>query len=220
MRFAQEAAVTSDPDYLVWLNDDVQLERDALAKLLATHRLLRSRGKPGSIVVGAMEDPDTGVTTYSGVIRRDRIRRMRFTIEEPAGEPRQCETMHGNLVLVPRSVYQRLGVLDAAFAHSMSDFDYGLRARANGCDIWIAPGHLGRCVFNRANPPGLDASFSFRERVRHLLSPKGLPPREWLRFTRRHGGVLWMGLFVAPYLRFLGRAAIPVRAPSRSKSRH
>ncbi len=37
MRVAQQAAVLSDPDYLLWLNDDVELEPEALATLLATH---------------------------------------------------------------------------------------------------------------------------------------------------------------------------------------
>jgi GT2 family glycosyltransferase len=219
MRLAQQAALPSDPDYLLWLNDDVCLGVDAVASLLATHRSLCSRGTPDAIVVGAMKDPDTGVTTYSGVVRRDRIRRMRFTIVEPTHEPAPCETMNGNLVLVPRSVYRRVGLFDSSFAHAMNDFDYGLRARSNACKVWIAPGHLGTCMFNSTNRPGLDDTFPFRERVRYLLSPKGLPPREWLRFTRRHGGVFWPGLFIAPYVRFLGRAAVSLRPTERADHR-
>jgi GT2 family glycosyltransferase len=215
MRLAQEAAVPADPDYLLWLNDDVCLCPDALSVLLRTHRALEARGTPDVIIVGAMRDPATNVTTYSGVERDAQVRRMRFGIVEPTSEPVPCETMHGNLVLVPRSVYRRVGAFDPAFVHSMNDFDYGLRARAAGCEVWLAPGHLGTCAFNATKRAWLDDSLPFRDRVRYLLSPRGLPPREWLRFTRRHGGALWPALFVAPYVRFLGHAATVGRRSAR-----
>ena len=208
MRLAQQAALPSDPDYLLWVNDDVSLREDALSRLLNAHRSLCSRGSPDSIIVGAMKDPMTGVTTYSGVARHDRIRRMRFTIIEPTRELLPCEAMNGNLVLVPRSVYRQTGLFDPNFTHSLNDFDYGLRARSNGCEVWVAPGHLGACEVNSTNRAWPDERLPFRQRVRYLVSPLGLPPWEWLRFTRRHGGLLWPGLFIAPYLRFLGRTAI------------
>ena len=64
MRLAQQAALPSDPDYLLWLNDDVSLREDALSRLLNAHRVLCSRDSPDSIIVGAMKDPTTGLTTY------------------------------------------------------------------------------------------------------------------------------------------------------------
>jgi GT2 family glycosyltransferase len=211
MRLAQLAAEPSNPDYLLWLNDDVRLDADAVATLVATHSSVSSRGAPDSIIVAAMRDPETGATTYSGVVRRDRVRRMRFTLLEPAHEPVPCETMNGNAVLVPRSVYRRVGLFDSRFTHAMNDYDYGLRAQSLACEVWLAPGHLGTCVFSRPSTHRLDDSVPFRQRLRYLVSPLGLPPKDWLHFTRRHGGLLWPGLFISPYIRFLVRAAVPRR---------
>jgi hypothetical protein len=36
-----------------------------------------------------------------------------------------------------------------------------------------------------------------------MLGRKGLPVRSWLRFTRKHGGVLWPMYFVWPYAKLL-----------------
>jgi GT2 family glycosyltransferase/glycosyltransferase involved in cell wall biosynthesis len=203
MRLAEEQAVQTDPDFLLWLNDDVTLCPGAIGTLLATYRGLVAQGKIGAIVVGAMVDPTTGLTSYSGLMRPYRLRRMRFDKVEPGNSPVEVETVHGNLVLIPRAVYRRVGPLDSGFTHKFCDFDYGLRARSLGCEAWIAPGHLGNCAPNAQEQPWLDRSRSLSARVRLLCSPKGLPPREWWRFVRRHGGVLAPLLFATHYARFL-----------------
>jgi len=203
MRLAEEYALQTDPDFLVWLNDDVTLSPGAIGTLLATYRGLAAQGKIGAIVIGAMVDSDTGLTSYSGQVRPHRLRRMHFDKVEPGSAPVEVKTMHGNLVLIPRAVYRRVGPLDSGFTHKFCDFDYGLRARSLGCEVWLAPGHLGGCAPNAQEQPWLDRSAPLSERVRLLFSPKGLPPREWWRFVRRHGGVLAPLLFATPYAHFL-----------------
>ena len=209
MRVAQEAASGTEPDFLLWLNDDVVLASGALATLLTTHEDLRGRGLGSSIVVGAMCDAETGETTYSGVRRHDPLRRMRFTMLEPQSTPVQAETMHGNLVLVPRTAYQRVGSFDPGFTHAMNDFDYGLRATTAGYSIWVAPGNLGTCSRDHADAAWDDSELSFVQAFRTIISVKNLPPRQWMRFTRRHGGVLWPALWLGPYARL---AATRLRA--------
>jgi glycosyltransferase involved in cell wall biosynthesis len=202
MALAQQTATATDPDFLLWLNDDVRLAPGSLGQLLTTHGDLVEQGHPASIVVGAMADSTTGETTYSGVGRDDRLRRNRFTTIKPSEVPQRCETMHGNLVLVPRAVYQRVGGFDTGFRHAMNDFDYGLRATEQGCQVWLAPGYLGTCSRDHLDQRWTDRSLPMRERARLLTSIKGLPPRDWLRFNRRHGGLLWPALFAGPYVRF------------------
>jgi GT2 family glycosyltransferase len=205
MRLAFTRAVSMRPDYLLWLNNDVVLDPDALKQLLATYTTLCAGRKPLSIVAGSTRDPQTGATTYGGVRRTSRLRRMTFALVTPTDTPQSCETMNGNVVLIPRSVYSVVGNIDASFTHAMGDFDYGLRARSAGCQVFITPGHVGTCSVNPLVGTYLDTTLSRRERLRQVASPKGLPVAEWAVFCRRHGGPLWPTLTLSPYVRLMLR---------------
>jgi GT2 family glycosyltransferase len=199
---ALAASAAHDFDFLLWLNDDVVLDSGALSRLLGTYRsLVKSQKAP--LVVGALRDPHTGTVTYSGVAHDSSLRPMRFSRVVPAGIPVQADTMNGNLVLVPRKVVERVGHLDGAFSHGMADFDYGLRARSAGCEVWVAPRTLGTCARNSSVGEWTDPALSVAMRWRMMRSPKGLPPGSWLRFTRRHAGPMWLLHWLSPYVHFL-----------------
>jgi GT2 family glycosyltransferase len=203
MRLAFDHAAPTRPDFLLWLNDDVVLDSDAIIRLLATHASLCVEQKALSIVVGSTRDLQTGDRTYGGVQRLSRLRRMAFSPVAPTDAPQLCETMNGNIVLLPRSVYSTVGNVDKRFTHAMADFDYGLRARSFGCQVFVAPGYLGTCSLNSQDGTFRDTSLTHRERMRHALTTKGLPPREWVALCRRYGGPLWPALALAPYGRLI-----------------
>jgi GT2 family glycosyltransferase len=204
MRIALAHAYESDPDFYLWLNDDVELDADAIATLLETHaKLMETRASP-CIIVGSTRDPVTGDLTYGGVERPDRYRRLHYEWIAPGDQPRQAETMNGNCVLVPRAVVERIGNLASVYTHGMGDFDYGHRARRAGCEVWLAPGTIGTCARN----PRRSASATFEEHRRQATSPTaGLPPLEWLTFARRWAGPLWPVYAVSPYVRRFARWA-------------
>jgi GT2 family glycosyltransferase len=203
MRLAFTRAVPARPDYLLWLNDDVVLNPDALERLLATYAALCAERQPLSVVAGSTRDPQTGTTTYGGVRRTSLLRRMAFAQVAPTDTPQSCDTMNGNVVLVPRSVYSVVGNIDETFTHAMGDLDYGLRARSAGCQVFLAPGHVGTCGVNPLAGTFRDATLSRHERLSRVASPKGLPLAEWAAFCRRHGGPLWPALALSPYVRMM-----------------
>lgn len=206
MRVAFERARDQAFDYLLWLNDDVVLADDAVDNLIRTECELRPRRGP-CIVVGALRDPTTGSTTYSGVARRG-LRRTAFDQIPPGIRPRRADTMNGNVVLVPQHAAQRLGPFDRVYRHAIADYDYGLRAAAAGIETWIAPNFVGTCSRN-APPDARPAG----EGLRAIVAPKRLPPRAWLVFTRRHTGRMWPLYWVSPYVRaMLPRPKMPTRA--------
>ncbi|MFF5013628.1 glycosyltransferase family 2 protein [Streptomyces sp. NPDC001165] len=205
---ALAASAVGDYDFLLWINDDVVLDPEALSQLLRTHRSLSGRQTGNRIVVGGLRDPGTGVVTYSGVRRCSRLRPTSFSVVAPARSPVQVETMHGNLVLVPRGVVERVGQIDSGFSHGMADFDYGLRARSLGCTIWLAPKTLGTCARNSVQGQWNDSTLGIRERLRLMCAPKGLPPSSWLRFTQRHAGPMWPMYWLSPYVRLLAGSAL------------
>jgi GT2 family glycosyltransferase len=205
MRVALAHAYEDDPDFYLWLNDDVELDDDAVGRLVACHDQLQATRPAPTIVVGSTRDPATGDHTYGGVIRPDRVRRMRYQLVPPGDHPQRVETMNGNCVLVPRAVVERIGNLAAAYTHGMGDYDYGHRADRAGCEIWIAPGTIGTCSRN----PATARPSSLSEHRTQSTSPTGgLPPDEWRAFVRRWTGNLWPILAVSPYVRRYVRWAL------------
>jgi GT2 family glycosyltransferase len=202
MRVALAHAYPTDPDLYLWLNDDVELDPDALATLLAAHDELSATRSAPCIVVGSTRDPSSGLVTYGGVVRPDRRRPLLHERVEPSDRPLEVETMNGNCVLIPREVVARIGNLAAAYTHGMGDYDYGHRANRAGAEVWIAPGTIGTCSRNPARRP----AESFDEHRRRATSPTGgLPPSEWLTFARRWAGPLWPVYAASPYVRQFAR---------------
>ncbi len=200
MHLAQQQPLARAADWQLWLNDDVLLEPGCLARLLDCEQSLSAQGLLG-LVVGATRDVRTGLVSYGGERRLSRWRRSRFSLLAPGDQPQLCDAMNGNIVLLPREARERVGDLDPAFEHAMGDTDYGLRARALGLGVWLAPGYMGWCSDNPRTGTYHDRSLPWARRWQLMLSRKGLPWRSWLHFTRRHMGPAWPLFFVWPYLR-------------------
>ena len=128
MATAEACAMRSDPDYLLWLNDDVRLYPDALRRLLHVAETFAWRPV---LLAGSVCDPETGVTTYGGQRHRD-WHPLRYALVTPPDVPTTVDTVNGNVLLVPRETYRLLGHIDGGFAHSYADMDYGLRLRQAG----------------------------------------------------------------------------------------
>jgi GT2 family glycosyltransferase len=218
MRTAFGAAIAGDYDYYLWMNDDTTLDGRALQVLLDTERQLRERGNQAVIVAGSTRHPETGELTYGGLVRTSRWRRLRWELVTPADRPLPCETINGNTVLISRAVVRRVGNIDPAFVQQMGDYDYGLRARAAGCSVWIAPGTVGTCATNPVPPPGTEP---FLEEWGRLWSTKELAPGPWAVFSRRWAGRLWPIYWLSPYVRAGGRLLLgrlrAQRTPARAR---
>ena len=200
MRKAFAEALAADFAGYIWFNDDTRLEDDALHRLVTCATEIRDSLGP-AIIVGSTRDPFTGERSYGGVRKKRSGLRLDFVPQLPEDDHVvRCDTMNGNFTLIPASVAERLGNLDGAFRHQLGDFDYGLRAMKVGIPIIIAPGYFGYCSDNTSRGTWRDFAQPFANRWKHLMSPKGAPPREWLLYTRRHFGWRWPFYAVSPYL--------------------
>jgi GT2 family glycosyltransferase len=204
---AEQRALARDPDYLLWLNDDVVLDGDALRELLATASERHDR----CVVVGAMRDPRSGDVTYSGIMRPGR-HPMRVQRVRPRGETQVVDTFNGNLVLVPRAIGEVIGPIDGRYVHSGADFDYGYRAKKLGIPTVLAPGTLGQCERDGDLHPWANRGLTRRERLAILRSPKGHPFRPRGRFMRRHAGRLAPFFLARLYIRAIGQVLAPIGA--------
>ena len=196
MRLAYEkAAQDGFHDFYLWLNDDTTLYLESLRKLLDISASFGDK----AIVAASMQDPETGLLTYGGVRRLKRWRPLKFSMVAPEDTPVPIDTMNGNCVLIPQSIAKRVGNLDPAFMHAIGDFDYGLRARKLGVEIYLAPGYYGNCKTNLPD----DKRAGLVVRMKKFISPLGLPPHDWVIFAQRHGGPFWTIYFLWPYIRRL-----------------
>lgn len=207
MRLAFQRAARGDYDFYLWLNDDTLLDADAVARLLVAARSHGLAQEWSSVVVGTTVDPVTGDPTYGGLRRHSRLRPLRFEPVAPGADAQPVDTMNGNCVLIGRDVVRSVGVNDERFTHAMGDFDYALRARGAGFAVVLAPGTFGTCARNPTVSARTQTGGGLRRRWKQVTGPKGLPPRDWWRFTRRHAGVLAPLVWAKPYLTVLVRAA-------------
>jgi len=202
MRAGLNEAYRDEPDFVLWLNDDVELYDDFLARLLAVVYDDESGGVRPAIVAGAVCDPSTKVTTFGG--RRSEADvfqpSMSFPLVPASDQVEVCDTMNGNVVLVPRAVYQAVGTIHPKLVHNDGDFDYGLRAAKAGFAIVAAPGHAGECE----DRPQIDWSGMRRlERWRLLRRAKGAPFADRIRYYQDHAGRWWFLRWATRYVEIL-----------------
>jgi GT2 family glycosyltransferase len=199
MSLAFATAMQSNYDYYLWLNDDTLLYPDAISRLLET-----AQQHDRAIVVGAVQDPQSGILSYGGYRRAQGWHPLKFELVPPQDTAQPCLTFNGNCVLVPRSAVEAIGNLDPSFTHSTGDLDYGLRFQQQGGSVWLAPGFLGNCEYNPLRHQAWEAAgLSLRERWHKINQPRGLPMREWQVFARRHAGVFWRLYWLLPYVRLV-----------------
>ncbi len=199
MREAWTRALSIGPDFFLWLNDDLIMRPEALASLLETYAAYAPAHDGRLIVTGRIISPSTGATTYGGYLHKGGVSRLSWRLLQ--GDEVYCDTMHGNLVLIPAIAATEVGIMSEKYSHAFGDIDYGLRARRAGYAIVQCPTPSGEQDLNEAVYSGRLDGLSWRKLGFILQHPKGVPWREWLHFCRSFGGVLWPLNFVWRYVR-------------------
>jgi GT2 family glycosyltransferase len=200
MRLGWEAGAALAHEFVLWLNDDLAIRRDAISSLLTRYEELSGEYTDKLIVVGRVKLPKSPEIAYGGYSRRAGSHsRLSWQRTENAND--LCETFNGNCVLLPRRAFQEIGNLSRVYRHSLGDIDYGLRAQSAGYRIVQTSTAVGEQGRNLQVYSGARLKPSLRNLQRLLRDPKALPPREWLHFCRSHGGKLWPLNFVIRYVR-------------------
>ncbi len=177
---AWNEAAKMNYDFYIWLNDDTLLRPGAFAALLENSFYLRHK----AIVVGTAADKN-GNISYGGRKRSGKI------VPPDPIIPVNCDIFNGNLVLVPKSVFEAVGTMDPFYSHSFGDFDYGLRAEKKGIVSVVAPEVLADCTRDEILPKWRDASYSLKERLVAIRHPKGRPVKEQFVYDMRLSNVFF-----------------------------
>ncbi|WP_420030316.1 glycosyltransferase family 2 protein [Rhodococcus ruber] len=192
MRSSWESSQGARADCVLWLNDDVVLDTDALTRAFDLYRKF-----DGGAIIGGATRSSTGVLSYGGYIRGPIFKRMSFRRLEMSGSVQKCDALNGNFLISPAPIDSRLRGFPADFSHSMADFDYTLRASRTKVAVALLPGTVGTC---EPNPPrAVLGSSNVIERLKNRVSKKELPVKDWFTFCLRHGGIAAPIYFVKPY---------------------
>lgn len=200
MAKAERIAQGMKPDLLLWVNDDVDFDGDALPRLLETY--VAESLTADVAVVGSMRDI-SGEVSYGGIKFGSRI--SRWNAIGPSAVVQVAEATNGNFLICSSWFAKRVGGIDGSFGHSFADFDWSLRARAAGGKIIVAPGFFGTCDRNSLTGTYRDPTLAAKEQWKLIQSPKGLPAGANARFLARHGGWLWPVIWMKPYAKILLR---------------
>lgn len=218
MKLSMQKAMDAGADYILWLNDDVILHSDSI---LNAFEVLTHHGE-NTIAVGTTTDGAIQPRiTYGGLKRRSLLRATKFDLIDKLSKGRP-DTMHGQFVLIPRAVAEKVGLIDDAFKHTMADFDYGLRARKLGIELVLIEHPVGICRKNLAKGDWKRPSRDFASFWAKVNSPHGMPVKERYEFCKRHGGPFWLfhsaWPYVLPILNQLATSAI-FQEPDSKKDR-
>jgi len=176
MHLAWQEASKNIYDYYLWLNDDVILKNNALIELFQCSEI----NNDCAIISGIIESND-GDTIYGGTQNKRLI--------EPNGKLNSIENLNGNIVLVPKFVFDKIGILDPYFHHDLGDVEYGLRAINNNINVFTTRFSIGIGIKNdlcrvRKNNSNLI------DRIKYLYSPLGSNPCINFYFKKKKFGFI------------------------------
>ncbi|MDQ1141195.1 glycosyltransferase family 2 protein [Pedobacter agri] len=197
MRNSWRKALEIKADYYLLLNDDTLLSKDCISRLLKYYSL----GKPDAITVGSTMNPDTKLVSYGGhkLFSSNKVTSHSVFSETDYLE---CDMANGNIMFVPSSVVEKIGILSETFTHSIADFDYVLRAKKANIKTVVVPGILGYCVDDNLINETI-VKRNLKQRIAHLKSPKGLAYKEYMMFISTHFPSHRLEAFLKIWLRTL-----------------
>lgn len=177
MYTAWNEAIKGDYDYYLWLNDDIELLPFFLQELLKCEEIV---GKD-CVVSGLIGNVNGEGVLYGGSDANKHL------LGE-TGKPQDIKFMNGNVVLVPRSVVEKIGIIDPVLHHDLGDVDYGLTAQEHGIRVVtttriIALGYPNN--YCRVRKWGVAVA----ERFRRLNHPLGSPLKINFYFRKKHFGI-------------------------------
>lgn len=194
MRHTWKQAAKSAPDFYLLLNDDTVLHEDAVAVLL------NAPSAGHSLCIGSTKDPATQQRSYGGrkLTAKRSWRDDEIVLSETAYLP--CDVANANIMLVPKGIVAKIGMLSDAYTHGLADYDYSLTASRAGFTVYVAPGFLGECV-NDHGKNWQSRKTTLKQRIAYLKSPKGLAYKEYMTFIKKHFPLSYPSAFVKVWMK-------------------
>ena len=190
MHKAFTSAVNVGYHFYLWVNDDVVFDSGIVDKLVNAYQELSAK-QLDTIVVGPTLDKSRTINTYGGFSAKKSIKPYECQRIYLSDEYQECLIFHGNCVLIPQSVVDKVGVNDPFYSHGYGDADYSLMAAKAGCKCWLANFPVGVCDRHDESFIFMDESLPIRIRLKALHSRINRPLKDEIHFCRKFYGIWW-----------------------------
>lgn len=164
-------------DYYLWLNDDTFIYDNIFEILLGVANDIDDNGA----IVGATCVPNTQIVSYGG-------RLINGHAVQPNGKILDVKLANGNILLIPKRVFDVVGLMDPYYRHDKGDSDYSLMVQEKGFRLVQAPCFLGECDRHANIPTWMNPKVPFIKRWIALYSVMGPQPKEVFYFEKKHFG--------------------------------
>lgn len=175
-----EASRSRDYDFYFWLNDDLLLYDDCFEEMQKCSELMNHK----AVIAGLVQEATSKRVIYGGY---DKAKHL----IEANGKLNEVYHLNGNFVLVPKYVFEKLGVFDPVYHHDLGDVAYGREASKQGLHVCTSRKYIG-CT--EAALQSKDARIrlngvSVVKRFKKLYSPLGSNPFITFHFLSRYEGI-------------------------------
>lgn len=187
MRLAWKTALAQDKDYdsFILLNDDVILIPNFLSDLLLTHEFCLKQYNQSGIYVSSTKDRLSSKISYGGTLIAHWSFKIKSKLVEPSNIPIPCTMANANILMVTKSVVEKIGIIDDRYIHQFGDYDYTLVASKNAIPVLVCPGFGGYCSDDHGNS-WLKPNSSLKKRINYLYSPLGLSYKEQIYYLKKN----------------------------------
>jgi GT2 family glycosyltransferase len=177
-------ALEKNYEFYFLINDDVELYENIFDQLWSTHEHCLESYNTSGIYIGATEDKKKGILTYSGskILNKFLYTQKRLP---PDGTFQLCDLANANIMMVPNTVVEQIGIISADYSHGIADYDYTLRATRKKIPVLVAPQYCGHCEYDHKDPYDGFSEKSLENRRKYLHSPTGLAQTSYNSYMRK-----------------------------------
>lgn len=205
MRFAWDKALKGDYDYYLLLNDDTYMISNSFNELFSTHTYCLEKFLKAGIYSGiTCSKADPPVMTYGGSIWINKFLATTKVLDK-SNAPQICDMTNANILLIPKSVVDAIGIFYERYRHGAADYDYTIMARKKGIPVLITADYCGRCDNDhpdRKSEAKKIISMSLQDRKAYFSHPLH-SARDFLIFRKRTSPlrypIVWIGRMLNIY---------------------
>lgn len=176
-------ALANGADYVLTLNNDGVIEREAIGRLLDTARTI-----PNALVAARRNDLAHPARTWSdGWMLTEAGCRLALAVAAEPGTPTRIDAAGANLLLIGARCFAEVGLFDAvALPQCFCDWDFQLRAAQRGWTVYCEPRAV--VLVDRATATPTASGATGLRRAAFLLTStrSGAQPVYLLRYLVRH----------------------------------
>lgn len=193
---------TTQYDYLLMINDDVDFKNGCISMLIEQSVLQNTAVIVGTIVNSKGEWVNSdGLKNYGAV---KYTRGVKYKTLGSDDWEIEADCFNANCVLIPYEAFKKTGSIDRVYKHSLGDFDYGFMLKRNGYRIFSSRDIIGSCDRNSRKGTWIDSNNSIRKRIQLKESVKGQPFKPWFHYLKKNFGLRYALYYsVTPYIRIL-----------------